>query len=113
MVNLYRSWGDETRFYSASLIVALSVAAILAFFYLRLFALKAQDRAIRAEESLRHYVLTGSLFDSRLDTRQIVGLRFAADDELVELARAAAERGTSENDIKKSIKNWRADTYRA
>ena len=112
LVNLYKSWGDETRLLSASLIVVLSVAAILASYYLRTFALKAQDRAIRAEENLRHYVLAGSLLDSRLDIRQIIGLRFAADDELLELARSAAEQRISENDIKKSIKSWRADTYR-
>ena len=80
--------------------------------YLRTFALKAQDRAIRAEENLRHYVLTGELFDSRLNTRQVIGLRFASDDELPELAKKAAADGLSENAIKRSVKSWRADNYR-
>lgn len=112
LVNLYHSWGDESRFYSAALIVALTVAAGLTFFYFRNFALKAQDRAIRAEENLRHFALTGSLLDPRLTIRQVIGLRFAADDEFLELARSAAENGTSENDIKRSIESWRPDTYR-
>ncbi|MDX1643523.1 MAG: DUF6526 family protein [Thermoanaerobaculia bacterium] len=111
-VNLYKSWGDESRFYGAALIVALALAASIMFFFLRDFALKAQDRAIRAEENLRHYVLTGELLDPRLTIRQVIGLRFAADEEFVELARSAAEHGTSEEEIKKSIRSWRADTYR-
>lgn len=111
-VNLYKSWGDDSRFYGAALIVALTLAASIMFFFLRDFALKAQDRAIRAEENLRHYVLTGELLDPRLTVRQVIGLRFAADEEFVELARSAAERGTSEEEIKKSIRSWRADTYR-
>jgi hypothetical protein len=44
--------------------------------------------------------------------RQIIGLRFASDEEFGALAKKAAEEGLSENAIKKSIKTWRADTYR-
>ncbi len=46
------------------------------------FALKAQDRAIRAEENLRHFVLTGKLHDHRLTMKQIIALRFAPDVEV-------------------------------
>ncbi len=78
----------------------------------RVFALKAQDRAIRVEENFRHYLLTGEPLDPRLTTRQVIGLRFAADDEFVTLAKSAAESGTSEKEIKQAIQNWRADDYR-
>jgi hypothetical protein len=76
------------------------------------FALKAQDRAIKAEENFRHHLLTGKLLDPRLTMRQIIGLRFASDEEFPELAAKAATAGTSEDDIKKSVRNWRADNYR-
>ena len=112
LVNLYESLGDHQRQYSASLIVVLTFCVLLLFFFCRIFALKAQDRAIRAEENLRHFVLTGKLLDSRLTMRQIIGLRFAPDDEFVELARRAAQGGLTENAIKQAVKNWRADTYR-
>jgi Family of unknown function (DUF6526) len=112
IVNLNKSWGDSTRFYSASLIVALTVAAILLFIFVRTFPLKAQDRAIRAEEQLRHYVLTGKLLDSRLTMRQIVALRFASDAEFVALAQRAADQSLSADAIKRDVKQWRADTYR-
>jgi hypothetical protein len=112
VVNLTKSWGDSTRFYSASLIVALTIALALAAFYARVFALRAQDRAIRAEEQFRHYVLTGKLLDPRLTMRQIVGLRFASNDEFVALAQRAADQSLTPDAIKQAVKQWRADTYR-
>lgn len=90
----------------------ISIALLFVFFFARSFSLKAQDRAIKAEENFRHYLLTGKPLDSRLTIRQIIGLRFASDEEFIELAKNAAEKGTSEEDIKKSIKNWKADNYR-
>lgn len=112
-VDLFLSIRRGQSGYDASLILVLMVAVILLFYYARAFALKAQDRAIRAEEKLRHYILTGSPFDPRLTTRQIIGLRFASDEELPELARRAAEEGLSEDAIKRAVKSWRADDYRA
>jgi hypothetical protein len=85
---------------------------MLAALYARSFALKAQDRAIRAEEQLRHYVITGKLLDPRLTVKQIIGLRFASNEELVALAQRAADQNLSTKDIKQAVKNWRPDTYR-
>ena len=112
VVNLSKSWGDSTRFYSASLIVALTVVAVFLFVFVRVFPLRAQDRAIRAEEQLRHYILTGRLLDARLTMRQIVALRFASDAEFVGLAQRAVEQSLSADAIKREVKQWRADTYR-
>lgn len=111
VVNLWKSHDPHVH-YSAALILLVFVCLILVYYFVRAFALKAQDRAIRAEENLRHYVLTGSLLDARLTTRQIVGLRFAADGEFQELAGKAAAEGLSEEAIKRSIKDWRGDHYR-
>jgi hypothetical protein len=110
--NLFNSFGDESRLYNASLICLVSVCLLFLFFFSRSFSLRAQDRAIRAEENLRHFVLTGKLLDPRLTIRQIIGLRFAQDDEFVAFAKRAAEENISEDDIKKSIKNWKGDYYR-
>ena len=76
------------------------------------FALKAQDRAIKAEENFRYYLLTGKALSSKLTMRQIIGLRFASDEEFVALADKAVKENLSEKEIKKSIKSWKADTYR-
>ena len=112
VVNLYQSWGDHQRLYSASLILVLSCCTVVVAGAARRFPLKAQDRAIRAEENLRHYVLTGKLLDPRLKPLQIVALRFAADEEFVELARRAAEKGMPPDEIKRAIKSWRPDDHR-
>ena len=111
-VNLYQSFGDHQRIYSASLLVMLMIIVVLLFFFCRIFALKAQDRAIRAEENLRHFVLTGKLLDPRLTVRQVVGLRFAADDEFAALAQKAADEKLSEDAVKRAVARWRPDTYR-
>jgi len=111
-VNLYISWGDHQRLYSASLIVVLVVAILMTAFLARVFALKAQDRAIRAEENLRHFVLTGKLLDPRLSVRQVVALRFAPDAEFVPLAQRAADESLAPDAIKRAVKQWRSDLYR-
>ncbi|MGD0499903.1 MAG: DUF6526 family protein [Bryobacteraceae bacterium] len=112
LVNAYRSWERHFAFYSASLIVVLTICVLMLSFFCRMFALKAQDRAIRAEENLRHFVLTGKLLDPKLTIRQIIGLRFAPDAEFPALAARAVAENLSEDAIKKAVKNWKADTYR-
>ena len=113
VVNLVQSIGDPERRYSASLIVVLTLCSCLLFYFCRTFPLKAQDRAIRTEENLRHFAMTGKLFDPRLTMSQIIALRFASDAEFVELARKAADANMPAADIKRAVKNWRADNYRA
>jgi len=44
---------------------------------------------------------------------QIIALRFAADEEFLELAEKAVKNNLSPKDIKKAISNWRADHHRA
>lgn len=112
LIQLYRTWAAGEGRLIPLLIVLLAIAVAQLFWYCRVFALKAQDRAIRAEERLRHYVLTGEMPDARLDTRQYIGLRFAGAEEFPALAKRAAEENMSENEIKKAVRSWRADTYR-
>ena len=110
-INLAKA--ERSNLYSASLICLVAVILGLLAWYARQFPLKAQDRAIRAEENLRHFVLTGKLLDGRLRISQVIALRFAPDEEFVTLAKKAAEQGLTSRDIKKEIRNWRADHYRA
>ena len=98
--------------YLAALLVLTSVVFIFIAWFTRTFALKAQDRAIRAEENLRHYVLTGKLLPTSLTVGQIVALRFAPDAEFPALVEKAAANNLSGKEIKQSIQNWKADFYR-
>jgi len=103
---------SDDNLYSASLLVLISFILLFMFYFLRIFALKAQDRAINAEESLRYFILTGNPLSDKLSIRQIIGLRFAPDDEFVTLAEKAERENLSETEIKKEIKNWKPDKYR-
>ena len=103
---------DGAGFYSASLLNLAGFIFLCLFAFVRIFALKAQDRAIRAEENLRHFVLTGKLLPASLRIGQIVALRFASDDEFTTLAVKAAAENLTGKQIKQSITNWKADTYR-
>jgi low temperature requirement protein LtrA len=109
-VNLGNSSKDNL--YSASLIFALAMVVSITLFYARGFALKANDRAIRAEENFRHYLLTGKPLPKSLRLGQIVALRFASDEELPALAQQAVDGQLKSKDIKAAIKNWKPDYER-
>lgn len=103
---------SEENLYSSTLLILVSLILLSLFFYLRVFALKAQDKAIRAEEKLRYFILTGKALSDKVTTRQIIGLRFASDEEFVKLANECVDRNLTEDEIKKEIKNWKEDNYR-
>lgn len=95
-----------------ALLVLISLLLIILLWYCRWFALRAQDRAIRAEENLRHFALTGKLLNPQLRMSQIVALRFAPDAEFISLAEKAVAENLSSKKIKTSIVNWKADHNR-
>jgi len=111
IVNLVHA--DAHTHYSAALLVCIAFVLLVFFWYARAFALRAQDRAIRAEENFRHFILTGKPMDSRLSMPQIIALRFAPDEEFIELSKKAVDNNMSQKEIKQSIKNWKADYNRA
>lgn len=110
IVNLVKS--DCSNFYSASLICFMSVILIFITFFARSFALVAQNRVIRAEENMRHFIMTGKPLPAGLRLSQIIALRFASDEEYLALIEKAIRESLSAGDIKKSIQNWRADYHR-
>ncbi len=93
--------------------VLIGGALLLAWFSTSVKVLKVQDRAIRAEENFRHYLLTGKPLPEGLGKGQIVALRFASDEELPDLAKRSLAEKLKGEDIKKSIRTWRPDTFRA
>lgn len=110
-VRLYQepSWDRAENLLLAIGLMALSVAA-------RLQALKAQDRIIRLEETIRYrQILPAELLaqTAELPIGKILALRFASDHELPELVRRTlnGELKTSK-EIKQAIQNWRADYLR-
>ena len=102
------------HWHSAAMVL-FSVAALVAVFKSRSFALKAQDRVIRLEEQLRLTVLLQEPLRSRipeLTEGQLIALRFASDAEVAGLTERALAEGLSKKDIKKAIQVWRPDYWR-
>jgi Zn-dependent protease with chaperone function len=111
IINLYGAWNNESL-YSASLITLLFVCCILLFWYTRTFPLKAQDRAIRSEENFRYFLMTGKPLPSELKIGQIIALRFASDEEYVNLVQRAITDKMDPKSIKLAIQNWKPDYHR-
>ena len=94
-------------------IILIPIVLLILWWYARAFALRAQDRAIRAEENFRHFILTGKPFDPQLRMSQIIALRFASDTEMPALAKRAVADNLSSRQIKEAIQNWKEDNNRA
>ena len=112
LVSLYLQWSAHYDVMNPILIALLFICSLFIFYYMRHFPLRAQDRAIRAEENLRHFILTHKPLDGRVTMSQVIALRFAPDEEFIVLADRAAKESLSPAEIKKEIKNWRADNHR-
>lgn len=109
-VFLYRQFSIMTAWY-----VVLSLVVIVPIVKLRTYPLKVQDRVIRLEERLRLQTLAPQEWHAqitRLSEGQLIALRFAGDNEVVELARQAIEHNLGQKEIKERIKSWRADDWR-
>jgi len=114
LVWLYQAIGHPSLFVFWNVIVA---GALFAFSWeARKMATHAQDRIIRLEETLRLERLLPPDLQSRIaEIRpgQLIGLRFASDEELPELVRAILSGEVhGREEIKKRIRNWRPDNLR-
>ena len=93
----------------------VGVALFLGALFARVFALAAQDRVIRLEERLRMRELLPQDLKARIpefSREQLIGLRFASDAELPELAAAVLRDNVQKRDqVKKLVKQWRADDH--
>jgi Na+/melibiose symporter-like transporter len=110
-VNLIQK-ADSDEPLQAGILIMISIITVFLFFFIRFFTLKLQERVIRSEENLRHYILTGKQLDHRLRTSQIAALRFSPDSEFPDLCQSALTDHLSAEDIKKRITKWRGDYYR-
>jgi hypothetical protein len=95
--------------------VVLSMALLVAFFQIRIYSLKVQDRVIRLEETLRMQRVLPEALKTRIGTLtkgQMVALRFASDAEVSGLVEKALANGWKGKEIKQAIVNWRPDYFR-
>jgi hypothetical protein len=101
---------------STAWLLIVAVALLVGIYTARPMALRAQDRIIRLEESARLGRLLPADLRGRigeLTTRQFIAIRFAPDDEVPDLTRRVLDGELeSPGDIKRAIRNWRADHLR-
>ena len=118
MINLVWSVVRIIRHLSVDAAVALLIAfgLLILFFYARQFALTLQDRLIRLEMRLRlARVLPAELAQriGELTVSQLIGLRFASDEELPELVRKVLTEGITDRiAIKRMVRSWQGDYLR-
>lgn len=113
ILKLWRSYSNHFGgLLVPAILLIISIALLLTAWYARVFALKAQDRAIRAEENLRYFAITGNLLDSKLTIQQVIALRFATNNEFLDLAHKAVAENLSPKQIKEAVKTWKADHHR-
>ncbi|MDP9201289.1 MAG: DUF6526 family protein [Gemmatimonadota bacterium] len=96
--------------------VIVAIALFVGLSWSRFMPLRAQDRIIRLEERTRLERLLPTDMRGRigeLTARQLVAIRFAQDEEVPDLTRRTLNGELkSPGDIKRAIRNWRADTLR-
>ncbi len=112
IINFINSLDEPDRILPSVILVAISLFCCVAYYFIRLFAVKLQDRIIRAEENFRHLHLTGQPLDQKLHINQIIALRFSPDNEYIDLCKEAVEKKLSSEEIKKSISRWKGDYHR-
>ncbi|MDQ6471773.1 DUF6526 family protein [Flavobacterium sp. LHD-80] len=87
----------------------------LAFMLRQHYALILQNRIVRLEVRYRYFTLTGKRleeFEYKLTDDQIFALRFAPDNEFLELLEDALKNNLPGDSIKKAIVHWKADYNR-
>ena len=106
----------ESRTWEDGWMVIVAFALLLLAITSRAQALKAQNRSIRLEEQLRLYRLMPAEDREKIDNLrmgQLIGLRFASDEEVPDLARRCfSGELKGSGDVKKAVKNWRPDYHR-
>lgn len=112
IVRLVKNPSNDTAY---MLVGALALEA--GVLMLRVSALRVQDRVIRLEERLRLGRLLPADLQPRIEELRpshLVALRFASDGEVTDLVRQVlANPSMKQSEIKKQVKQWRPDHFRA
>lgn len=95
--------------------IVVALALLILAFRSRMNDLKLQNRLIRLEERLRLASLLPQnqlSYIPELETRQLIALRFASDEELPALVHKTLTQNLEPKAIKQNITNWRVDNHR-
>ncbi|SHE92260.1 DUF6526 family protein [Chryseobacterium sp. OV279] len=113
---IYKIWDNpENQLTWILFSIVIFLLFYLAFMTRQHYALGLQNRMVMLEFKQRYFEIFGQRSDevaNQLKFSQIAALRFAYDDEFKELLGRALKENISGDEIKRSIKNWRADHQR-
>lgn len=115
-IGIYKAFNDEQN----QLLWILFSVVIFLVFYLAImlrqhYALVLQNRIVRLEFRQRYFEIFGLRSDDveeKLSFGQISALRFAYDDEFKIYLEKALKENMKGDEIKRSIKKWKADHHR-
>ncbi|TAD97307.1 MAG: hypothetical protein EAZ97_12755 [Bacteroidetes bacterium] len=113
-MSIYLAYDSKDLIQGLFFLIA-SVLLFLTMLMSRINALAVQNRVVRLEMRVRYFQLTGLNFqekEAQLSLSQIIALRFAGDEEFLELLEKTIAEKLTSPEIKKRVKNWTADYYR-
>ncbi|AKK71395.1 hypothetical protein OK18_00955 [Chryseobacterium gallinarum] len=113
---IYKVWDDPVNKLTWILFsIVIFLLFYLAFMTRQHYALGLQNRIVILEFRQRYFEIFNNRSEEtvgKLKFDQIAALRFADDEEFKELLYRALHENISGDEIKRSIKNWRADRLR-
>ncbi|CAM3443876.1 DUF6526 family protein [Flavobacterium chungbukense] len=113
--SIYFAVTTEDHLIWAFISVGFIFLFVLAFMLRQHYALTLQNRIVRLEMRYRYFTLTGKRFEEfeyKLTDDQIFALRFAPDNELIQLVEDVLKNNLTGDAIKKAIVHWKADYHR-
>ena len=93
-------------------LAVLALSVVSAIVLLRAFALRLQNRIIRAEMRARLTALGHEADVDKVSLPQLVALRFASDREMPALLGRAIAESMTPDAIKRAVTDWQGDRLR-
>jgi uncharacterized membrane protein len=110
LANLFFNFG-----FMAIILAVAMVILHLAIFLARDYAKRNQDRIIRMELRLRYYLITNQQLEeieTQFSIGQLLAMRFASDEELVNILNDPETKAKTPEQIKSQIIQWKPDLMR-
>lgn len=115
IISMYKIATSEDMFIWIFISIIFISIIFLSLMLRQHYALTLQNRIAKLELRYRYFATSGKRFESfenQLSDEQIFALRFAPDEELINLVEKTLTEKLSGKAIKKSIVNWKGDYER-
>jgi hypothetical protein len=113
--SIYLAFTTDDKLIWSFISVCFIFLFFLAFMLRQHYSLILQNRIVRLELRYRYFTLAGKRleeFEYKLTDDQLFALRFAPDNELLDLIDDAIKNNLTGDAIKKAIVHWKGDYHR-